>query len=173
MVQTLWSFLFYFWVVLEIVISVATRTGKSVGKVSDRGSQLILWIVITSSIAASEFLRHILPPNIPDRGHWLRPASVVLIALGLVFVASRFCPWAEPSARMWRFAIRKKSIERVCTGWSVTLPIWECFTLLSCNRAPLPELAVPGHCAGAHYDGIALSHPCRGSCTQRSIWRGV
>ncbi len=84
MVQTLWSFLFYFWVVLEIVISVATRTGKSVGKVSDRGSQLILWIVITSSIAASEFLRHILPPNIPDRGHWLRPASVVLIALGLV-----------------------------------------------------------------------------------------
>jgi protein-S-isoprenylcysteine O-methyltransferase Ste14 len=84
MVPVLWSFLFYFWFGLEMVISVATRTGKDAGKVSDRGSQLILWIIIVSSITACEWLRRILPANIPDSGRWLKPASVIIIALGLV-----------------------------------------------------------------------------------------
>ncbi len=84
MIPALWSFLFYFWFGLEIVIAVATRTRKGEGKLSDRGSQLILWVVIISSITACEWLRHILPANIPDSGHWLKLASVVIIALGLV-----------------------------------------------------------------------------------------
>ena len=55
MIPALWSFLFYFWFGLEIVIAVATRTRKGEGKLSDRGSQLILWVVIISSITACEW----------------------------------------------------------------------------------------------------------------------
>jgi protein-S-isoprenylcysteine O-methyltransferase Ste14 len=84
MLSSFWSFLFYLWIGLEIVISVATRTGKDDGKVSDRGSQLLLWIVIVSSITACEWLRRILPPSIPDGDHWLKPASVILLAIGLL-----------------------------------------------------------------------------------------
>jgi protein-S-isoprenylcysteine O-methyltransferase Ste14 len=84
MLPSLWTFLFYFWFAMEIVIAVATRTGKSRGKTSDRGSQLILWVVIVSAITACEWLRHIFPPNIPDNAHWLRPASVILLVTGLL-----------------------------------------------------------------------------------------
>ena len=84
MLSTLWTLLFYFWFALEIFIAIATRTGKIGGKVSDRGSQFILWIVIVASITACEWLRRILPPNIPDGAHWLRPASVLLLVLGLL-----------------------------------------------------------------------------------------
>ncbi len=84
MLSSLWSFLVYFWFGLEVVIALATRTGKSAGKVSDRGSQLVLWIVIASSITACEWLRHLLPPTILDSSNWLRPVSVMLIAVGLL-----------------------------------------------------------------------------------------
>jgi protein-S-isoprenylcysteine O-methyltransferase Ste14 len=84
MISNLWSFLFYIWFGLEIVIAVATRTKQSRGKVRDRGSQLILWIVIIASITACEWLRHILPPDIFGGAHWLRLAGLILLAGGLL-----------------------------------------------------------------------------------------
>ena len=83
MASIVWSFLFYFWFGLEIVIALATRTGKRDGKVSDRGSQLILWIVIVASITLCEWLRRVLPPDFRAGGQWLKPASVILLAVGL------------------------------------------------------------------------------------------
>lgn len=84
MVSSLWTFLFYAWFGLEMVIAIGTRTRQSGGKVQDRGSQLILWVVIIASITACEWLRHILPPNILGNPPWLRPAGIILILIGLV-----------------------------------------------------------------------------------------
>jgi protein-S-isoprenylcysteine O-methyltransferase Ste14 len=83
MISTLWFWLFYAWFAGEIVIALATRTRQSSGKVRDRGSQLMLWIVITTSVTACEVARHFLAPNIFGNPPWLRPASVILIAAGL------------------------------------------------------------------------------------------
>jgi len=75
--------LFYAWFVGEIVIAIATRTRQNSGKVRDRGSQLILWVVITTSVTACEVVRHLLAPNIFGNPPWLRPLSLFLIAAGL------------------------------------------------------------------------------------------
>ena len=48
----LWQLLFYGWFASEILVGIAKRTKRSGGKVQDRGSLLILWIVITVSVTA-------------------------------------------------------------------------------------------------------------------------
>lgn len=83
MLSTLWACLYYGWILSEIVIAIATRTTKSSGKVRDRGSQLILWIVIVVSITACEWLRRIIPANILGGAPWLRPASLILLVVAL------------------------------------------------------------------------------------------
>jgi protein-S-isoprenylcysteine O-methyltransferase Ste14 len=79
----LWTCLYYSWIVSELVIAVATRTPQSSGKVRDRGSQLLLWIVIVVSITACEWLRRIMPANILGGAPWLRPASLALLVVAL------------------------------------------------------------------------------------------
>lgn len=75
--------MFYAWFVEEIVIAIATRTRKNSGKVRDRGSQFILWAVITTSVTGCEVFRHLLAPNIFGNSFWLRPLSLFLIAAGM------------------------------------------------------------------------------------------
>jgi hypothetical protein len=63
MTAILWTSSYWAWLASEVVIAVATRTGKSAGKIRDRGSQLILWIVIVISVTACEWLRRVMPAN--------------------------------------------------------------------------------------------------------------
>jgi len=44
-----WQLLLYGWFASEILVGVVTRTKHNSGKVHDRGSLLILWIVIAAS----------------------------------------------------------------------------------------------------------------------------
>jgi protein-S-isoprenylcysteine O-methyltransferase Ste14 len=83
MLSILWTFLFYAWFASEMVIAVAMRTRHSTGKVRDRGSQLLLWVVMVFSVTACEWLRRLLTPNILSNASWLMPASIVLIFIGL------------------------------------------------------------------------------------------
>jgi protein-S-isoprenylcysteine O-methyltransferase Ste14 len=82
-VSTLWTWLFWTWMASEIAVAVATRTKRSSGNVRDRGSQLILWIVIVASVTGSNWIHAIAPANMFDGAHWLRPASVTVLAAGL------------------------------------------------------------------------------------------
>jgi protein-S-isoprenylcysteine O-methyltransferase Ste14 len=79
----LWEYLVWGWVGLEAVIAIATRTRRSMGGVHDRGSQLLLWVVITFSFYAAGWAE---TPGLemPFRHYPLRIAAVALMLLGLV-----------------------------------------------------------------------------------------
>jgi protein-S-isoprenylcysteine O-methyltransferase Ste14 len=82
-VSMLWTILFYSWFASEILVAIITRTRRSGGKVSDRGSMLILWIVIVSAMTACEWIRQALQPDIFGGAHWLRVAAVAVMIAGL------------------------------------------------------------------------------------------
>jgi protein-S-isoprenylcysteine O-methyltransferase Ste14 len=71
------------WTGMEILVAVITRTRRDGGKVHDRGSMLLLWIVIVFSITASEFSRALVPAATLHNADWLRPLSLAVIILGL------------------------------------------------------------------------------------------
>lgn len=80
----LWSVLFYGWTASEILIAVATRTRKGGGKVRDRGSMLLMWVVVASAITAAEFLRYGTLATIHGGGHELKLAAVLVMIAGLL-----------------------------------------------------------------------------------------
>jgi protein-S-isoprenylcysteine O-methyltransferase Ste14 len=79
--STLWTILYLAWVAGEIVIAIATRARGR--KVQDRGTQIILWIVIILSLTLSGWLHAILPSDMP-LNPWLRPISLALLIAGLL-----------------------------------------------------------------------------------------
>jgi protein-S-isoprenylcysteine O-methyltransferase Ste14 len=81
--STLWTCLFWAWTASEVAVAVATRTKRSSGNTRDRGSQLILWIVIVASVTGCNLIRAIAPANMFGGAHWLKLASVMVLAAGL------------------------------------------------------------------------------------------
>jgi protein-S-isoprenylcysteine O-methyltransferase Ste14 len=53
------------------------------GKTKDRGTQLLLWIVIVLSIAAAGWISAV-PVPIFGRAHWLRLTGLLILVMGLV-----------------------------------------------------------------------------------------
>jgi protein-S-isoprenylcysteine O-methyltransferase len=82
-VWLIWEILYWGWVGSEIYLAVATNTERSGGKVRDRGSQALLWIVIVVAMTAGEWIRHMVPLNMLGGAHWLRVAGVILLAIAL------------------------------------------------------------------------------------------
>jgi protein-S-isoprenylcysteine O-methyltransferase Ste14 len=80
---TLWTWLSWGWIASEILIALATYTRESGGKVRDRGSQLLLWIVIASSVTGCYWIRDIVPAANLGGTHWLRPLSLIILVGGL------------------------------------------------------------------------------------------
>jgi protein-S-isoprenylcysteine O-methyltransferase Ste14 len=80
---TLWTWLSWAWIVSEILLALGTYTRESGGKLRDRGSQLLLWIVIASSVAGCYWIRDIVPATIFGGAHWLRPLSLIILLVGL------------------------------------------------------------------------------------------
>jgi len=78
-----WNVLYVIWIASEIFIAVATRTRKSSGSVRDRGTMILLWVVIFSSLSAGIWIGEVNGPNLPGGAHWLRPASLLVLAAGL------------------------------------------------------------------------------------------
>lgn len=78
-----WNVLYIGWFLSEIAILLLTRTRRGGGNVRDRGSLLLLWIVITSSILTSSWIGYATPTNMLGGAHWLTVASLAVIAAGL------------------------------------------------------------------------------------------
>ena len=78
-----WQLLFYGWLASEILVGIVTRTKRSGGKVQDRGSLLILWIVITASITACQWISEATRPNILGGAHALKTAGVIVMLVAL------------------------------------------------------------------------------------------
>jgi protein-S-isoprenylcysteine O-methyltransferase Ste14 len=83
-ISLLWQILFYGWTASEILIAVATRTGKSGGKVRDRGSMVLMWVAIVLSITAAEFIGHTAAATMWGGAHWLKTAAVAVLIAGIV-----------------------------------------------------------------------------------------
>jgi protein-S-isoprenylcysteine O-methyltransferase Ste14 len=81
--SVLWQILFWGWFASEVILGVATRTKRSTGNVRDRGSLVILWIVITNAITVSQWIGEVGPRNMFGGAHWLKIAGLVVIASGL------------------------------------------------------------------------------------------
>jgi len=79
----LWRLLFYGWLASEILVGIVTRTKHSSGKVQDRGSLLILWIVITASITACQWISEATRPNMLGGAHALKTAGVIVMLAAL------------------------------------------------------------------------------------------
>jgi protein-S-isoprenylcysteine O-methyltransferase Ste14 len=81
--STLWQALYIFWLAGEIFIGITTRRRGNTGSNEDRGSQLLLWIVIAASLTLNGFLRGMLPLQFRWHEPWLWPLSLTLLAAGL------------------------------------------------------------------------------------------
>jgi protein-S-isoprenylcysteine O-methyltransferase Ste14 len=72
------------WVITEILVTVFTTTGWGQGKILDRGTQIILWVVLIGSFKIEEWMHSFLAADMPGRHSWLRPAAFAILALGFV-----------------------------------------------------------------------------------------
>jgi len=81
---TLWTGLNWTWVALEVAIAVGTRARRAKANVQDQGTQVLLWVVIILSLTACGWMRHLKLADVHLAESWLRPATVALLAAGLV-----------------------------------------------------------------------------------------
>lgn len=79
----LWQLLFYGWFASEILVGIVKRAKRSRGKVQDRGSLLILWIVITASVTACQWFSETHARNMFGGAHALKTAGVFVMLVGL------------------------------------------------------------------------------------------
>jgi protein-S-isoprenylcysteine O-methyltransferase Ste14 len=79
----LWRVVYWAWVVSEVVVIVVTRTRRSSGTVRDRGSMLVLWVVIFSSISAGCWYGAVHRPTIFGGASWVRTASLGILVAGV------------------------------------------------------------------------------------------
>jgi protein-S-isoprenylcysteine O-methyltransferase len=78
-----WQIMYWTWVASEVVIGIGTRTRKSTGKVHDRGSLVLLWIVVFSSMTAAIWLSEATPPNMFGGTRSLKLAGLIVLVIAL------------------------------------------------------------------------------------------
>ncbi len=71
------------WVVWEILLLAYTQTRPGEGKIQDRGSQIILWVVFAGSLKLNDWMHSLFPVDMPGSDRWLRPAALGILILGL------------------------------------------------------------------------------------------
>lgn len=86
--ELLWKILTDAWVLGEIGIAIFTYTRPGQGKVQDRGTQLLLWIVIFGSFFIGGWMHASFPADMPGRNAVLLPLAIALMALGLAIRAA-------------------------------------------------------------------------------------
>jgi protein-S-isoprenylcysteine O-methyltransferase Ste14 len=82
-VSVMWHVLFWGWFASEVYIAVTTRTQRGGGSVRDRGSQIILWVVIFAAITSCEWIRHVYPQNMFGGASWLKPVGLIVLVAGI------------------------------------------------------------------------------------------
>jgi protein-S-isoprenylcysteine O-methyltransferase Ste14 len=79
----LWEILLWSWFVSEVLIGIATRTRQDTGRVRDRGTLILLWAVIFTSISACRWIGNSSVPNMFGGGLWLKTVSDGLMLFGV------------------------------------------------------------------------------------------
>jgi protein-S-isoprenylcysteine O-methyltransferase Ste14 len=82
---SLWNILSYTWFAVELYVLFTTRVrNRSQGKSPDRGSLIVLWVVIFWSIFLASAIAVKSPATRIYGVGWMRPAALVLLAVGLI-----------------------------------------------------------------------------------------
>jgi protein-S-isoprenylcysteine O-methyltransferase Ste14 len=82
-VEFLFGSLTCLWGIGEVLLIVFTQTRPGEGKIHDRGTQVILLVVIVASLRIDEWMHGFFPANMPGCFSWLRPAALGILILGL------------------------------------------------------------------------------------------
>lgn len=83
-----WKVLVYSWATCETLLAIATRTRRGGGEVKDRGSLLVLWMVIFLAIFAAEAIHSRMPSNMFRGAHWLMVVAILVLLAGIVLRAT-------------------------------------------------------------------------------------
>ena len=71
------------WVIWEILLLAYTQTRPGEGKIQDRGTQIILWVVFAVSLKINDCMHSLFPVDMPGSYSWLRPVALGILILGL------------------------------------------------------------------------------------------
>lgn len=80
---TIWRIVIWLWVASEIAIGIGTRAKKSSASVRDRGSLILLWIVIGIATFTAGAVREIQGETLPITSHWAKGVGLTILAVGL------------------------------------------------------------------------------------------
>jgi protein-S-isoprenylcysteine O-methyltransferase Ste14 len=76
------------WGLGEILLIVLTQTRPGEGKIQDRGSQIILLVVIVASLRIDDWMHKFFPVDMPGSYSWLLPAALGILIIGMVIRAA-------------------------------------------------------------------------------------
>jgi protein-S-isoprenylcysteine O-methyltransferase Ste14 len=82
-IQALGKALYICWVLSEVAIFVFTRTKSGKGEIKDRGSLLLLWVVIFASLYLGPLYGDTHQRNMFGNAEWIRYAGLALMIVGL------------------------------------------------------------------------------------------
>ena len=83
-IHLIWKTLFWAWIATEVSVALFTRTRRDEGKVQDRGSLIVLWVVIFSAMFVGSSVGATYHPAAFLAEHWLSYVCLGLLAAGLV-----------------------------------------------------------------------------------------
>lgn len=83
-VSVMWQVLYWLWVTSEVIIGIATRTKHSTGKTHDRGSLILLWVVIFTAITAGIWYGEATRPTMFGGVHALKTVALVILIVALI-----------------------------------------------------------------------------------------
>jgi len=79
-----WQILTWIWLAGEVFIAIFVRSSGKKSNVQDRGTQILIWIVIVASFWIEGWMHSLIPPDMPGSSSWLRPLALGILVLGLV-----------------------------------------------------------------------------------------
>jgi protein-S-isoprenylcysteine O-methyltransferase Ste14 len=82
-IHIIWKTLYWAWILTEVLVLVVTRTRRGGGEVQDRGSLVVLWVVIFGAMFAGSWAGAVYQPTAFHAGHWFATVCLGLLALGL------------------------------------------------------------------------------------------
>ena len=74
----------YAWLAFEVLVVLLTRTRRGEGKITDRGSMLILWLSIMVSITAATWIGEAHRRDFLAQDAWVRPVALGILVAGFL-----------------------------------------------------------------------------------------
>ena len=169
----LWEILFYGWCFSEVYIALGRRTRNASGNTRDRGTQLLLWIVIFVSIFACEWIGGSHAPTMFGGAHWLKTVAIVVFICGLAIRWTAIHFAGKILQRECRHSALADHLSRrfISLGAASFVPRHAGY--FSGHRHPLTKLDWFVRRSHPHDAGRALSHSRGRNCSQSGLWRRI